>query len=262
MVDKAKLPLTEEAALCVALAARELPNCEVGDLLQVLINLMGAPITKAKLAKVRVNRLRQAAEALDIFGKDGVEQASLQRAVSYLKGKGVEYHQPAPVVVPYREGDMPDSIRVACSSNSAERIDGHFGSCARFLIYQVSPSQVRLIDARAVGKPGADEDKNAYRAELIADCALLYTSSIGGPAAAKVVKAGVFPIKLPNAGLALEEMSKLRAVLVAPPPWLAKAMGMEIADALHLHGDIDTTDDVDAEDQLEGLTEKKLEGSG
>jgi len=253
MVDKANLPLTEEAALCVALAARELPNCEVGDLLQVLINLMGAPITKAKLSKVRVNRLRQAAEALDIFGKDGVEQASLQRAVSYLKGKGVEYQQPAPDVVPYKEGDMPDSIRVACSSNSAERIDGHFGSCARFLIYQVSPSQVRLIDARAVGRPDADEDKNAYRAELIADCALLYTSSIGGPAAAKVVKAGVFPIKLPNTGLVHDEMSKLQAVLLSPPPWLAKAMGMEIADALHLYGDT-KHDDVD--------TGQKLEGSG
>jgi hypothetical protein len=31
-----------------------------------------------------------------------------------------------------------DSIRIACASNRGERLDGHFGSCARFLIYQVS----------------------------------------------------------------------------------------------------------------------------
>lgn len=249
MVDKTSLPLTEEAALCVALAARELPNCEVGDLLQILINLMGVPITKAKLGKVRVNRLRQAAEELDIFGKDGVEQASLQRAVAYLKGKGVEYQQqPAPELAPYAEGDMPDSVRVACSSNSAERIDGHFGSCARFLIYQVSPSEVRLIDARTVGKPDEDEDKNAHRAELIGDCELLYTSSIGGPAAAKVVKMGVFPIKIPDAGLVMEELSKLQSVLLSPPPWLAKAMGMEIAGTMFkdmLAGVADDDDSID-----------------
>ena len=68
------------------------------------------------------------------------------------------------------EDGMPDSIRVACASNSQEELDGHFGSCKRFLIYQVSAHDCRLIDIRrAIERAGVDE-KNAYRGSLIEDC--------------------------------------------------------------------------------------------
>ena len=126
----------------------------------------------------------------------------------------------------YEEGDMPGSIRVACASLGGEQVDGHFGSCPRFLVYQVSADEIRLIDLRSVeGAEGAD-DKNAYRAGLIEDCHILYIQSIGGPAAAKVVKAGVHPIKILEGGKAPEVLAQLQKVLAgSPPPWLAKVMG-------------------------------------
>ena len=56
-----------------------------------------------------------------------------------------------PTPQPYTDGDMPDSIRVACASNSGDLLNGHFGSCERFLVYQVSQAEYRLIDVRDVG---------------------------------------------------------------------------------------------------------------
>lgn len=126
----------------------------------------------------------------------------------------------------YAEGDMPGSIRVACASRGDEQVDGHFGSCPLFLIYQVSADKIRLIDLRVTENAAQTDDGSAYRAGLIKDCHILYIQSIGGPAAAKVVKAGVHPIKLLEGGEAPEVLAQLQKVLAgSPPPWLAKIMG-------------------------------------
>ncbi len=126
----------------------------------------------------------------------------------------------------YAEGDMPGSIRAACASLGGEQVDGHFGSCPRFLVYQVSADEIRLIDRRATESAGRTDDTSAYRAGLIEDCHILYIRSIGGPAAAKVVKAGVHPIKILEGGEAPEVLAQLQKVLAgSPPPWLAKVMG-------------------------------------
>ncbi len=81
---------------------------------------------------------------------------------------------------------LPGSIRVACASDDGEVLDGHFGSCRRFLIYEVSAAESRLVGVREVDDAEA-EDKSAYRAALIADCSLLYVAATGGSAASKVV---------------------------------------------------------------------------
>jgi len=55
---------------------------------------------------------------------------------------------------------------------------------------------------------------------------VLYVASIGGPAAAKVIKAEIHPIKDAAGGSARDRMVALQGVLAAkPPPWLAKVMG-------------------------------------
>ncbi len=216
-------PLTEQVALRVGLAARELPDVDASLLLKILLQAVGSPLTATKLARLRKAKLRAAANGL----LDQASEQQLGQAVNFLKGRGFELEaEPLPQTSAYREGDMPGSIRIACTSNNGERIDGHFGSCARFLIYQVSASEVRLVELRSVPAADPDEDKNKLRAQLIADCHVLCTASIGGPATAKVVRAGLHPMKLQEPRPAPELMAQLQAVLSgSPPPWLAKIMG-------------------------------------
>ena len=133
----------------------------------------------------------------------------------------------APVPEPYADGEIAGSLRVAIASNSGDRLDGHFGSCGRFLIYQVGVDQSRLIDVRPTAATDRAEDRNMARAALLADCDLAYLQSIGGPAAAKLVRAGVHPIKWPSGASAAEAIERLQASMNTPPPWLARAMGVE-----------------------------------
>ena len=157
-----------------------------------------------------------------------IDAGPLKQALALLKGQGADDIEPPPALDAYTHGDLPGSIRVACASNGGELLDGHFGSCRRFLVYQVAANDFRLIDARTIDDTAAEakDDKNAYRAALIKDCQVLYVASIGGPAAAKVVKLDIHPIKFPNGGSAREHIAALSAVLAdKAPPWLAKVMG-------------------------------------
>lgn len=216
-----KAPITDEVALRIALAARALPDTNAARLIRVLEDAVGLPPTAQKLEGLKVKGFKA---ALDGELSD-VDTDALKAAVAILRGELDTEIDPPPALDPYAEGDMPGSIRVACASNAGEALDGHFGSARRFLIYQVSAGETRLIGARAVDD-GDAEDKNAYRAELIRDCQVLYVASIGGPAAAKVVKADIHPIKDAAGGSARDRMVALQGVLGAkPPPWLAKVMG-------------------------------------
>lgn len=123
------------------------------------------------------------------------------------------------------------------ASSTGERLDGSFSACERFLIYQISPAASRLVDIRTPRQASDDEDRNALRAELLEDCQLLYTLSIGGPATAKVIRAGVHPIKINEAMPARDVVSELQRVLASsPPPWLAKAMGADPGERIRFSG--------------------------
>jgi len=215
--------LSRDVALRIALAARALPETEPARLLNVLEHAIGLPATASKLASLTVKSLKAAGdgELADIGNSE------IKTALAFLKAEAViDQGKNIPPIQSYEEGEFSDSIRVAFASNNAEELDGHFGSCARFLIYQISADEMRLIDVRQCNVIEAASDKNAYRANLIKDCALLFVASIGGPAAAKVVRAGVHPVKYADGGSTHERIKALQKVFDnAPPPWLAKAMG-------------------------------------
>lgn len=217
--------MSREVALRIALAAKALPGVELRRLLRILSGAVAAPLTEAGLAKVTVAELDAG-----LGGGDGeaagIGADALEQAVRCLRGE--EAAPPVlPLVQPYAAGDMPGSIRVALASESDERLDGHFGSCPRFLVYQVSPAEVRLIAIRFTAAAAGAEDRNASRAALIGDCHVVYVQSIGGPAAAKVVRAGLHPMKVPEGGEAREVLAALQTVMAgSPPPWLAKAVGL------------------------------------
>lgn len=236
-----KPAISKDIALRIALAARVLPDTDASRLLMVLDSAIGLPPTLTALESLTVKKLKAAAE-----GELSETPASdLKQALLLLKGEG-ETAEELPPVVTYEEGDMENSIRVACASNSGELLDGHFGSCNRFLVYQINETEARLVDIRSTRNSIDAEDKNAYRASLIEDCQVLYVASIGGPAAAKVVRAGVHPIKYAGGGETRERLSELQKVIAGnPPPWLAKIMGHEAEDRVRFERDDDVRDQQD-----------------
>jgi nitrogen fixation protein NifX len=237
-----KPAISKDIALRIALAARALPDTDPARLLKVLNDAVGLPPTITGLESLTVKKLKAAAEG----ELAEIDTPALKQALALLKGGG-ETLEELPSVVVYNDGDMPDSIRVACASNNGELLDGHFGSCSRFLVYQLNESEARLIDVRSTQESDAAEDKNAFRANLIADCQVLFVASIGGPAAAKVVRAGVHPIKYPGGGEARDQLNELQKVIAGnPPPWLAKIMGQAAEERVRFEREEDETKDQEA----------------
>ena len=140
-------PITEAIALRIGLAARALPDVEPQRLIQVLLSLShGAELSPLTMQAITVRRLK---EGLNGALSDQPSE-QLKEAVAYLRGEKAvtEAADALPEPAPYAEGDLPGSIRVALASNSSESLDGHFGTCVRFLVYQVSPAEARLVDVR------------------------------------------------------------------------------------------------------------------
>ncbi|MCK9396791.1 MAG: nitrogen fixation protein NifX [Methylobacter sp.] len=223
--------LSRELALRIGLAARALPDTDAKRLLSVLTDCIGLPITEEKIAGINLKTLKSA-----LAGEfSDVDDPLLTHALSILKSD-LNTQTKAPEQQTYSDGDMPGSIRIACASNDGINVDGHFGSCSQFMIYQVSAEEARLIGIRNTDIPDGLEvdDKNVFRAELIQDCQVLYIASVGGPAAAKIVKLGIHPMKLPGIETIADIIDQLQSVIAGtPPPWLAKAMGVEATDRFH-----------------------------
>lgn len=230
---------SREAALRIALAARTLNGLDVRALVGALIEKLDAPLTENKLSRLTVEDLR--ALIAGDFAEQGchvsASEEELKAAVRLLWGQGVEGSE-LPVMEELPADGMPGSIRVAIASNHGEELDGHFGSCERFLVYQLSPVAMHLIDIRSTLAADAGEDRNAARSALIGDCQIVYVQSIGGPAAAKVVRAGAHPVKKPSGGPAREVLADLQPRLLTPPPWLARIMGVPAATLARFEGEL------------------------
>jgi len=230
--------ITKAAALRIALAAKALAEVNLAALTIKLAERLGLPLTEEKLATVTVADLKLILGGEETVEPD-VDTASIKLAVRYLWGEnGDDASVPKPEA--YVEGEMPGSLRVAVASNSADNLDGHFGSAPRFLVYQVGRDLIKLIDVRPTLVADDAEDKNVARSELISDCQIVYVQSIGGPAAAKVVRAGVHPVKKPTGGPAREALVELQGRLASPPPWLAQIMGVPAASLARVEEDIET----------------------
>ncbi|MCB1968614.1 MAG: dinitrogenase iron-molybdenum cofactor biosynthesis protein [Candidatus Accumulibacter sp.] len=228
------------AALRIALAARVLNGLDVRALVGALIGRLGAPLTEARLATLSVEELRVilAGDFSEQACHVGVDADALKQAVRLLWGEGIS-NQDFPSLDPYQDGEMPGSIRVAVAANRGENLDGHFGSCERFLVYQVDPEAIKLIAARSTVEADAAGDRNHARAALIDDCQIVYVQSIGGPAAARVVRAGIHPIKVAKGGGARDLLVELQRRLASPPPWLAQVMGVPAASLARFEAALD-----------------------
>ena len=227
-------PISNEVALRIALAAKALPDISVRELITALQTNFDE-ITEDSLSNLTVTQLKRSfGNIYDVDegeweGEDASNQeiTALKEAVRILWGETEQCQQPLPIE-PYHDGDMPNSIRIAVASNTGEQLDGHFGSCHRYLIYQLSADTIKLIDVRSALEADLSDNKNQFRVNLIKDCPVLYVVSIGGPAAAKVIQANIYPMKKESGGAIRDLLKELQqAIATSPPPWLAKILGID-----------------------------------
>jgi len=124
-------------------------------------------------------------------------------------------------------------IRVAIATNDHRFLDAHFGSAESFAVFEVAADHWRFVemvtfdDATAGEGHHADSvDRIGPKVDALRGNALLFVLAIGGPAAAKVVKAGIHPIKLKEPEPLGQVVLRVQRMLAGkPPPWLRKALG-------------------------------------
>lgn len=128
-------------------------------------------------------------------------------------------------------GETP--LRVAIATNDLENLNAHFGSAKKFAVYEVWKTGARFIEAHEFGKVTAQEgkhdsqdDKITPKVDALTGCALLFALAIGGPSAAKIVKAGIHPIKRKEAEPIEAVLEQVQVMLNGtPPPFLRKILG-------------------------------------
>lgn len=137
------------------------------------------------------------------------------------------------------DSDMPTGaekpLRVAIATNDLETLNAHFGSAKKFAIYDVTTKGASFIEAVAFdsvtaqsGKHDDIDDKITPKIEALDGCAILFALAVGGPSAAKLVKAGVHPIKRKAPEPITAVLAQTQEMLNGtPPPFLRKLLGRE-----------------------------------
>ena len=217
-------PLSPHLALRIGLAARALPNVTPKYLVGLLIDVLKLPLTDSKLKALTIYQLRTARNG----PLKSVPRQVLSTACAYLRDKATVdiIDTSLPDIVAYEKGDMQGSIRLALATDQGLNVNAHFGTCLRFLIYQISACETRLVDVRGTAGAKSAKDPQAWRAELVNDCHLVLVESIGLSDVARLMKDGIYPVKYPETRLASEALADIQKILSdAPPPWLGKLMG-------------------------------------
>nr|CRH04598.1 putative nitrogen fixation protein NifY-like protein [Candidatus Magnetococcus massalia] len=222
-----------ELALRMGIAAKQISDLEPKQLVTILESLLGLPFTPKKFSSLS---LTDFTEAISKAVGATPDPGQLERAHTFLV-KGPDEQILETLKATRNEiPKEPNSIRVACASNTQGQMDGHFGSCQTFEIYDVSPGAITHVESRSTQHLYAEKMtddpaiKNDPRVALIDDSNLLFVVSIGGPAAAKVVRASMHPMKIAKGGEIDTLLGDLQQTLAdSPPPWLAKAMAESVA---------------------------------
>ncbi len=125
------------------------------------------------------------------------------------------------------------SLRVAIASRDGQSLNAHFGSAEKFMVYDVTPTSrafVQAIEMTNVNDESGDhrpesEDKNARKIAALKGCHIVFVLAIGGPVAAKVIRAQIHPIKIADPETIDSVISKVQTLLTTDtPPWLRKVL--------------------------------------
>lgn len=124
------------------------------------------------------------------------------------------------------------AIKVAFATKDLETINAHFGGAKEFMVYRVSKDG---FEVDGVIKTDTDDlegdDKTDFRVKSLKGVNIMYCESIGGTAAAKVIRAGISPMKVQEPTPIKDVLNELVAMINGnPPPWIKRIMQIETAE--------------------------------
>lgn len=121
---------------------------------------------------------------------------------------------------------------IAFASSNGELIDSHFASAPSFELYEFGgkkqgfthSAQILAHISKRMESMEDSEDKVDARINKLKECAIVYCTQIGGPAAARLVQSGMHPLKVPEGTKIYDELGKLIQLFNSGklPPWLKK----------------------------------------
>jgi nitrogen fixation protein NifX len=121
---------------------------------------------------------------------------------------------------------------VAFASSDRLTIDSHFATAPSFEICKLGSdgqeiNRKSLVPEITEQSPAQEShDKVDAQISQLRECAIVYCTQIGGPAAARLVQSGIHPLKVPEGTRIIEELDKLNKLLLSKklPPWLKKKL--------------------------------------
>jgi len=126
-------------------------------------------------------------------------------------------------------GTMNSALKVAFATKDMEEINAHFGGAKEFVVYNVSKDGYEVSEViKTDNAELEDDDKTDYRVRALKGVNIMYSESIGGTAAAKVIRAGIHPMKTTNS-TRIEDVLKdlVKMINGNPPPWIKNIMQMQ-----------------------------------
>jgi nitrogen fixation protein NifX len=125
--------------------------------------------------------------------------------------------------------DMENAMKVAFATKDLETINAHFGGAKEFVVYNVSADGFEL---NGVVKTDTSElngdEKTEFKVKALEGINIMYCESIGGTAAAKVIRSGINPMKVPEPRKIDEVLGELVQMINGnPPPWVKRIMNIE-----------------------------------
>lgn len=204
---------------------------ELPDLLSYLQAAGVTEINSESLASLAVEQLKSAELPIAQAELAELDWPAIE---SVLQGQLPDY-----LIAPETLAEKNASaLRCAVASTDGLKIDGHFGKARVMFVFDVAPTDVTLVDIRLCD-PNA-EDKNQARADQIRDCQLLFVAAIGGPAAARVIRADIYPMKVKAEPSIEMTLTNLQSRLGSDrlPPWLMRILGKKPTSMNHLELDL------------------------
>lgn len=118
----------------------------------------------------------------------------------------------------------PQLLTAFCSLDG-QAINGHFGQCRLFFIYGFDDQGSWLHDLRRYPSAPQQKEANEVRAALLHDCHLMFCEAVGGPAAARLIRHNIHPMKVMPGHTIAAQCQDIRTLLAGRlPPWLAKRL--------------------------------------